>query len=252
MLNFSYAQRIRHLIKRLPYAEDFYNFLNTVFSPTYTEDGMRVTKNCAFLHDPSFNQAYDALLKQAPGTKTRWRAHITQWAGFYASKLRGDFVETGVYKAAFSSSIISYINFQTLTDRKFYLFDTYSGLVEDLISPNEGAAYKHDYEDTYQFVIDSFKAYPNVIIVRGIVPDSLATVDIRQVAYLSVDMNSAKPERAALEHFWPKLVDGGIVVLDDYLFPGRELQQESADEFAESVGTKILSVPTGQGILIKI
>ncbi len=52
--------------------------------------------------------------------------------------------------------------------------------------------------------------------MRGKVPESLATVEIERVAYLSLDMNIAYPEIEALKHFWPKLVPGAIVVLDDY------------------------------------
>jgi predicted O-methyltransferase YrrM len=64
-------------------------------------------------------------------------------------------------------------------------------------------------------------------------------------------MNCAAPERKALEFLWPKLSSGGIIVLDDYCFSGREAQQISADKFAHSVGTRVLSLPTGQGLLIK-
>ena len=251
MPQFTLKDRIRHVIKKMPYAEILYNFIQTVFLPTYSEDGMRLSKNCAFLDDPDFMRGYEALLRQHPGQKKHWRAHVTQWAGFHASQLDGDFVETGVHRAGFSSSVMSYIDFGSMPDRKFYLFDTYEGLTQDLITPGEKAAYKHHYEDTYAFVQESFNKMSNVIIVKGIVPDSLTTVTIDKVAYLSIDMNSAKPESAALEYFWPKLVSGGIVVLDDYIFPGRQLQQEYADKFARSVGVRVLSVPTGQGIIVK-
>jgi O-methyltransferase len=251
MVNFSCFQKIKHLIKRIPFMEEVYDFITTVFSPDYAEDGIRVSKNCSFLKDPDFIRGYKALLNQEPGTKTRWRAHITQWAGFYASQLPGDFVETGVNKAAFSSSVMEYLDFKNIKDRKFYLFDTYEGMVEDQISKNERAAFKHDYKNTYEFVVKTFKDFDNVVIVKGIVPESLDKVNIEKVAYLSIDMNCAEPERAALEFFWPKLVSGGIVILDDYVFSGRELQQKSADEFAKLMGVKILSLPTGQGIILK-
>ena len=251
MINFSFPQRIRHFIKRIPYSSELYDFVTTVFSPDYAEDAIRVSKNCSFLKDPDFIRGYNALLKQEPEAKTRWRAHITQWAGFYASQLQGDFVETGVNKASFSSSVIEYTNFKNFKNRKFYLFDTFEGMVEDLISENEKAAYKHNYTNTHNFVVNTFKDFDNVVIVKGIVPESLYAVNIEKVAYLSIDMNCAQPERAALEYFWPKLVRGAIIVLDDYIFSGRKLQQESADEFARMKGVRILSIPTGQGIIIK-
>src|SRR5690606_4905939 len=92
---------------------------------------------------------------------------------------------------------------------------------------------------------------PNATLVRGRVPDTLSGPDIRSVAYLSIDMYIVEPERAALEHFWPLIADGGVVVLDDYGFRGHEMQRASADEFAASAGVPILPLPTGQGVMVK-
>jgi hypothetical protein len=83
------------------------------------------------------------------------------------------------------------------------------------------------------------------------VPDTLATVNIQQVAYLSIDMNIAKPEREALEYFWPKLVPGGVVVLDDYGWINYAEQKATIDEFARIKGLNICTLPTGQGIIVK-
>ncbi|MCH9703406.1 MAG: TylF/MycF family methyltransferase, partial [Chlamydiae bacterium] len=74
------------------------------------------------------------------------------------------------------------------------------------------------------------------------------------VAYLSIDMNCALPEVAALEYFWPKLAPSAIVVLDDYAydtFNSTHEQRKAIDSFAKSVNTAVVSLPTGQGMLIK-
>jgi hypothetical protein len=64
-------------------------------------------------------------------------------------------------------------------------------------------------------------------------------------------MNSAAPEVAALEHFWPKMKPGGFVLMDDYTYLGYEPQHVALDEFARKIGYEILSLPTGQGLLTK-
>jgi hypothetical protein len=64
-------------------------------------------------------------------------------------------------------------------------------------------------------------------------------------------MNSATPERAALEFFWDKLVSGASVILDDYGWKGCEAQKNAADQFAALRGVRVLALPTGQGLLIK-
>jgi hypothetical protein len=90
-----------------------------------------------------------------------------------------------------------------------------------------------------------------VVLIRGPVPDTLSQVDIHKVAYLSIDMNCTGPEEEALRHFWPKMSPGGIVVLDDYGFSGHESQKRAADRVALSVGVQVLSLPTGQGVMVK-
>lgn len=235
----------------MPGAEKLYDVLRLLFRPTYHEDGLLTVHNADFLKNPMFRQAYAAAMRQQSGMKIQWRAHVTQWAGRHAKSLQGDYVECGVNRAFLSTSLMTYVDFKSMRDRKFYLFDTFRGLVPELVMPEDKAAYRNEYPDCYEFVRESFKGYPNVVIVRGPVPDTLTQVDIRKVAYLSIDMNCAVPEQEALRYFWPKMVAGGIVVLDDYGFSGHESQKQAADEFASSVGVEVLSLPTGQGLLLK-
>ena len=144
-----------------------------------------------------------------------------------------------------------YIDFQSMPERKYYLFDTYCGMDKQLASAKEIATFKGVYTDTYDFVVQSFKDFPNVVIVKGTVPKTLGDVNIKDVAYLHLDMNCAIPEAEAIKFFWPKIVPFGIIILDDYAWIGHEDQKKVMDEFARAKGVKILSLPTGQGLLIK-
>jgi hypothetical protein len=97
----------------------------------------------------------------------------------------------------------------------------------------------------------NFAPFPQARLVRGKVPESLATVPIDRVCYLSLDMNLVVPETAAIHYFWDRLVPGAPVVLDDYGWLGYEAQKTAMDEFAAGKGLKVLPLPTGQGLLIK-
>lgn len=243
--------KLRQTIAKVPGARRWYESLRLLLAPSYNEDGLVTIHNADFLRDPQFVRAYEAALAMQPKTFLRWRAHVTQWAGYHAKNLAGDFVECGVNRAFLSTSVINYIDFRLLHPRKFFLFDTYCGLVRELITPDDRAAYRNHYADSYDFVQESFKDYENVVVVKGVVPDSLSTVAIDKVAYLSIDMNCVQPEVAALKYFWPRIVSGGVIILDDYGFSGHEAQKKGADKFASSKGVKILSLPTGQGLLVK-
>ena len=97
----------------------------------------------------------------------------------------------------------------------------------------------------------NFEEWERVHIIEGGVPDTLQQVEIGQVAFLHLDMNCCAPEIAAFEHFWERIVPGGIILMDDYSYVGCELQKEAIDKVAHGVGHQVLSLPTGQGMIIK-
>jgi hypothetical protein len=247
----SVLDKLRRAIGRIPGAKSVYDGLRLLFNPTFREDGLVTLHNADFTRDPAFVNAYAAALRQQEGVNIRWRARVTQWAAQHAKQLRGDYVECGVNRAFLSTSAMVYVNFKAMASRRFYLFDTFSGLVPELVRPEDKAAFRNEYPDCYEFVKQSFRDYSNVVLVRGAIPDTLSQVDIREVAYLSIDLNCTDPERDALAYFWPKLVHGAAVILDDYGFSGHESQKRAADEFAASMGAEVLGLPTGQGLLLK-
>ena len=221
----------------------------------YAADGMVLRdKNIAALAEPRFREAHAAA---APALQIDFRAYVCCWAAKRAARLPGDFVECGVNEGWMSLTICHYLNFNAL-QKSFYLFDTYCGIPPEQITDRErrdagerllGA--QHYYVECYERTKARFATYPRAVLVRGRVPDTLALAPIEQIAYLHIDMNIAVPERAAIEFFWPKLVPGGIVVLDDYAFSTYQSQHDTMNEFAASVGTDVLTLPTGQGLIIK-
>jgi hypothetical protein len=100
-------------------------------------------------------------------------------------------------------------------------------------------------------VKEKFNKWTNCRIIRGKVPDTLDQVESTSFAYVSIDMNVTVAEIAAAEYFWPKMVPGGIMLLDDYGWESHIQQKIAFDEFALRHGIQILSLPTGQAILMK-
>jgi len=233
-------------------------------TPSYDADGLKTwSKNIGFLTDSRFLSAYERGFNSghaffrpdgSPIHSIQWRVAVTCWAATHGAKLDGDFVECGVNTGCHSLAICEYLDFNAL-DKKFYLFDTYCGLPEEQMSISERPIHiggnERFYPECYEIARANFAPFPNAILVRGKVPDTLRSVDIDRVAYLSIDMNLAYPEKCALEHFWPKMTSGAIAVFDDYAWAGYDEQKEAHDAFAAGCGTEILTLPTGQGLLIK-
>jgi hypothetical protein len=217
-----------------------------------------------FLHDERFMTAYRRgmdsghAIGRARGSRDdihiEWRVAVCCWAAKHASHLAGDFVECGVNTGMYSLAICEYLNLNSL-DKTFWLFDTFRGIPEDQISVEERDAGRMDenaaYFDCFDIARSNFAPYERAVLVKGVVPDTLRTVDIDSIAYLSIDMNIAYPERAAMEHFWPKLTPGAAVIFDDYGWERFKKQKEALDEFAVAQDIEILALPTGQGLLLK-
>jgi len=226
----------------------------------YAQDKLYTFNNADFLQDPLFAEAYrlgkatdqDQTLL-FPNNDIHWRIHVLCWAASQVKHLEGDFVDCGVFSGIFARSVIHFIDFNAL-NKTYYLLDTFEGLDPKYSSPHElEKSYHIGYQKVkglHERVQETFKPF-NTCIIKGSVPDTLSKVKTTKVCYLSIDMNSVKPEIEALHFFWDKLVPGAMIILDDYGYPGYEAQKKAHDAFAKSKNTHILSLPTCQGVMIK-
>lgn len=227
----------------------------------FAEDCLITTHNHDFLQDEVFINAYARGMKAANSDYNfRWRVHLAIWAASSASKLDGDFVECGVNYGFISSAIMSALDWNTL-NKRFFLLDTFTGLDDRLVSASEkkaGYLKQNDqmissgyYVSKVDAVKRNFAEWKNVSIVPGSVPETLSKVETDKIAFLHLDMNCSFPEVAALKKLWSKIVAGGFVLLDDYAYPGFKISKLGMDELALELNVRILSLPTGQGLLIK-
>lgn len=228
---------------------------------SYVQDGLISIHNHEFMDDPAFVAAYRRGVAAA-GTDYRWhwRVHVGLWAASMARNLDGDFVECGVNAGFMSSAIMRYLDWNSL-DKTFYLLDTFAGIdaryvseaerAEGILEKNEKLLEARFYVTDPEAVARNFAEWPRTRIVKGSIPETLAQVDARRVAFLHIDLNCASPEVAALEHFWERLVPGAPVLLDDYAYWGYRQQKLAMDGLAARLGAPILSLPTGQGLVLR-
>jgi O-methyltransferase len=222
------------------------------------KDILGTRANASFLEDDNFNNAYSIASSISRwGGDIRWRIYnIIKFAG-YSLKLDGDFVECGVDRGGSCMALLSY--YPSLNEnRKVWLFDTFEGLITDQLNENERKfspflkeSYAERYPPIYEVVKETFSTKKNINIIKGVVPESLSNFDGEKVAFLHIDMNVALPEVAALNFFWDHLVNGAIIILDDYGFPLHTEQKEAIDKWSKNVDANIVLMPTGQGLIIK-
>lgn len=228
----------------------------------HRSDGLETCHNRDFANELDFMRAYARGLQAADGIDPghHWRVAIALWAARLAARVEGDFVECGVNAGFISSAIMGSLDWNR-SGRRFFLVDSFEGPRMEQFTEHEHAsgfvariedAVRRDaYVTDFERVQRNFAEWPSAVIVKGWVPEALSKVDATQVAFLHLDLNAAQPERDAFAHFWPRLPAGGVVLLDDYAFYGCEAQKAAIDKLADELGFFVLSLPTGQGLVVK-
>lgn len=232
--------------------------------PSYNEDGVVLYgKNCRFLNEQYFTQAYSRGLQATNNDfNIRYRVYILLWAARIAAAIKGDFVECGVARGMVSSAIMNCLSWNSLQHKKYFLLDTFTGLDEKELTAQEkknigdvsvynAVSAEKVYADNFDDVVKNFSEWKNVEIIKGTIPATLEHVTSESIAFLHIDLNCVTPEIAALEFFWPKMTSGGMIILDDYAHSGHYLQMDACDKWAKENNVNILTMPTGQGLIVK-
>jgi hypothetical protein len=152
-----------------------------------------------------------------------------------ANKIEGDIVECGVWKGGSMLAIA-----ETLTElkdqtRQLYLYDTFEGMSEPTeldISFNDQTAEQLLEADknkeanlvwAYSAIDEvkqtmSLSSYPSHMIhyVKGKVEETIPSVIPEKIALLRLDTDWYESTRHELIHLFPRLVKGGVLIIDDY------------------------------------
>lgn len=143
--------------------------------------------------------------------------------------------------------------------RQFHIFDSFEGLSDPEPEKDPGVnSFKSD-GTTRRFrirnldkVLDRFKAYPEINVYQGWIPDRFDEVPAdRPIAMIHVDVDLYQPTLDTLAYFWDRLSPGGLVICDDYgalHYPGAKT---AMDEFFADKPERSVELPSGQSILTK-
>jgi O-methyltransferase len=166
-----------------------------------------------------------------------------------ALRKEGDVIECGVYKggtAALMASCLKELNYK----KKLYLFDTFEGMPETNSAKDFHT--KGDFSDTSLESVMEFVGFPEIVSYRkGFLPATFKGLENASFCFAHVDVDIYRSILDALEFIWPRLVNGGIIVFDDYGFPTCPGAREAVDEYFKDTESVPLCLPTGQAIVFK-
>jgi O-methyltransferase len=185
--------------------------------------------------EPAFLERYE---QAAPYSMTSVERMYALHAGIRhvaAAGIEGDVVECGVWRGGSSMLAASTLLALGDTERTLWLFDTFEGMSEpgerDVAVSGDRMTdvwdqHRHDHESgllAYS-TIDEVRAnmastgYPpeRLRFVPGKVEDTIPGAGPERIALLRLDTDWYESTRHELEHLYPRLAAGGVLIIDDY------------------------------------
>lgn len=147
----------------------------------------------------------------------------------------GAAAELGVYKGFFARCIN-----QLLPDRTLYLFDSFEGFAEEACASDSFQAAHAN--TSIQRVLDILPHPGKVVVKPGFFPGSLNGLEER-FCLVSLDVDFCQTTLDGLRYFWPRLHQGGYLMLHDWGSPKLPGVKEALARYEQEIGEKIPAVP---------
>ena len=182
----------------------------------------------------------------------------------------GDVAQVGVYKGGTAKMIATCF---LKTDKRVFLFDTFEGLpalsekdrresknadniggtggMSDDNKVSEGRNQKKQFNDVHFEEVKKYLAdCPNVEMRKGYFPETARGLEGNKFCFVYLDADLYQSTKDGLEFFYPRMVPGGIIMLDDYQtgnWPGVE---RAVREFHAKHGIYPITTTWWQGVII--
>ena len=133
---------------------------------------------------------------------------------------------------------------------KMHLYDAWAPMRKEYPLELEQQSTLRYSNISMQRVKKNLSEFDNIVYHPGYIPESLhiEPPSPEKIFYLHIDLNSAMPTVAALEHFFPKLARGGVILFDDYGWIPYNSTKKAVDKFFVDKPGILLPLPTGQAI----
>ena len=164
-----------------------------------------------------------------------------------------NFVECGVGDGNTAFHALSQLKSkpQLLSETKMWLYDSWDAMQSKHLDVSE-KQYDGRYSDLdINACKNNLKEFKEITIYnQGYVPEVFESIPKHpdKVNYLHIDLNSAGPSMAALEFFYPKMLDRGVIIFDDYGGKNYSKMRNQIDEFLSDKKGVLLEIPTGRAI----
>jgi len=204
--------------------------------------------------EPEFLELYELCRAETMTSIERMYALWSATRHVLDNGVRGDFVECGVWRGGSVMLMALTLLRRGDTSRTLWLYDTFTGMTppadEDVqtMSGRPARDVLREDDETGPFhgiasreVVESNLArtgYPNVRFVEGDVLTTIPASAPPQIALLRLDTDWYASTRHELEHLYPRVPSGGVLIIDDYGYWSGA--RKATDEYFASAGARPL------------
>ncbi len=238
--------------------------IKQLFKKLFKKAGFEINRNGTTREFPiDFDEISISIIKKTkPFTLTspeRNFALIQSVRYVIQNQIPGDIVECGVWKGGSIMTIAKTLLSLKNEDREIYLFDTFEGMSRptvfdqpsnendvDPMKEFEKTKTHDDASDWCRSELDEVKKNVYNIgydkskfhFIKGKVEDTLPQFTPEQISILRLDTDWYESTLHELNYLFPKLVQGGILIIDDYGY--WKGSKKAVDEYFEKNNIKIM------------
>ncbi|MDR0747506.1 MAG: TylF/MycF family methyltransferase, partial [Helicobacteraceae bacterium] len=156
---------------------------------------------------------------------------------FNEKQIEGSLAEGGVFEGDFAKEIN-----RVFPRKKLYLFDTFSGFDARDIAKERSSGFSEFGENhlgiTSEEIVRSRLPFPEqCVIKKGFFPETAQGIEDR-FCFVNLDFDLYDPTLAGLKFFYPRMVEGGVILIHDYFNPGYKGVKAAVSDFAQEGGAK--------------
>jgi len=161
----------------------------------------------------------------------------------------GCVAEAGVYRGEFASEIN-----KSFPSKKLFLFDTFEGFDQrDFEWEEQESLVKADhFSDTAVEKVLAKMPFPeNIVLKKGFFPETTSGID-EDWLLVSLDMDLYKPTLEGLKFFYPRMVQGGVLLIHDFFTPAYPNIQKAVSDFENEFNINLSKTPIGDDLSLAI
>lgn len=261
---------LRELLRKSPDKLQYYEMLTkALFGLKKFDESLELFCKVLSRHAPTSDSTYEAIYVDGLRATGSSPAPFVRLLRFYelvrqletTRGVAGEIAECGCFRGMSSFLICSYLrreNPEFIGDG-YHIFDSFEGLAdpttEDEVPENHENAVNLNFMSqrgafaaSSQTVKQSLSAFPRIAYHPGWIPASFDGLAPQRYRFVHVDVDHYDPTWDCLDYFYPKLSPGGLLVSDDFSWPGA---RRAIEEFSRERDIEFLMTPYQQALLYK-